>query len=905
VSARWERLQELFHAAQRLPPDERAQFLARETADDPALRQEVEQMLVPPTPGDGLLAAIRDDAAGLLDELLPQPGERLGPYRILASLAEGGMGTVFVAARDDEQYEKRVAIKCLAAPLAGPRTAERFRHERQILADLDHPGIAHLLDGGITPKNLPYLVMELVEGTPIDSYCRAAALDLRQRLVLFRRVCEAVAYAHSKLVLHRDLKPQNILVRNDGAPKLLDFGIAKVLTPEGLDAPPGLTRLGERLLTPEYASPEQLRGEPLATASDVYSLGVVLYELLVGERPYELRQRNLAEIERVVRETEPEPPSARMARRRGASARAQQRELAGDLDNIILKALEKDPARRYATVGQLSDDLDRYLAGYPVLARPATLRYRVAKYVRRHRLALGVAAGVGVALLAFGIAMAAAARQAARERDRAAAVSTFLTELFQIADPSEARGNSVTAREVLDRAATRLGADESVAPATRAALLETMGSVYRGLGLPRAAGPLFDRALGLRQELEGPASPAIAHLLDQVASVHQENGDYAAAEEVFRRALALRRSIFGERHLETAKSENNLGLLLYQRGQPKAAEELHLLSLATRRALAGTESDAVGISLNNLALARFARDDVAGAADLNRQALALSRRLHGDDHPGTANDMANLAYVLSELGEFAEAEALHREALAVRRKVLGPDHPELARSLKHLGTLLQKLGRFEEAGAALREGLAIRRRASGERHPLVAVDAMNLGLLALERGELAAAEEILRPTVARLPELFGASHTTTAQGRANLASVLVARGSLDEAERLFAQALTALEQGAGPEHTATARALLQRAALGRARGDLAAARADAERALAIYRKSPRPRDLRLAAALADLAATAEQESKRDEARKLLEQALTIRRPVLPPGHPSLVATEAALARLAANLPPQP
>jgi serine/threonine-protein kinase len=462
-------------------------------------------------------------------------GKRIGPYRLVGKLGEGGMSTVYLAEREDEQYRRQVAIKVVRSAFAGEDQLRRFRAERQILASLDHPGIARLYDGGATEEGLPYLVMEYIEGEPIDDFCDRRRLTIAQRIELFRAVCSAVHYAHQNLVVHRDLKPGNILVTTAGLPRLLDFGIAKLLTPELLPAGPVTTVAWLRLMTPYYASPEQILGKPVTTGSDVYSLGLLLYKLLTGRLPRRFAGQAPAAIERVVTEEEPEKPSAAVgrggrdgpegpptpeagqleavARARGVRPAQLRRLLAGDLDTVVLSALRRDPQRRYGSAEQLSEDLRRHLEGLPVLAHPDSLPYRAGKFLRRHRLAVGAAAAI--LLLAVGAAVAFALQSArlARERDRAERervkaqrVAEFLEEVFSLSHRADPRIEPMTALEVLERGARKLD-QMGDQPQIQAALMHTMGRIYRDLGRFEQAAPLLERALAARTKLP-EAEPA-------------------------------------------------------------------------------------------------------------------------------------------------------------------------------------------------------------------------------------------------------------------------------------------------------------------------------------------------------------------------------------------------------------
>ncbi len=533
---RWDRLQQLFYAASGMEAQKRRAFLEAECPADPSLRMQVESLIFSggQTAATGLFDSLQILAAAAV---AVTPGERIGNYEVIRELGRGGMGSVFLAVRADDQYRKQVAIKLMSLAMAGPEMQARFRAERQILADLDHPNIARMLDGGATPSGLPYVVMEYIDGPPIDRYCRENRLSVAQRLGLFRQLCDAVMYAHRNLVIHRDIKPANVLVSPDGAPKLLDFGIAKLVNEEV-----ALTRIHERLMTPEYASPEQARGEAITTASDVYSLGVLLYELLTGHRPFEVEGRTAVEIQNTICDTEPVRPSERGPR-----------ELRGDLDNIVLMAMRKEPLRRYPSVDQFSEDIRRYLDGFPVVAREDTWGYRTGKFVRRHRWSVTAAAVFLSLLIAFGVAMALLAKRVASERDianierrDAEQVSQFLIDSFRLADRSGTQGRTLTAQEVLDRGSERIFKQLADQPVVRAKMMNTMGQVYESLGLYDRAQLLLSNALATNPTVETLSS--LGHLANT-------KGDFATAEAWYRKALA--RQIGQRRSRANGRSESH------------------------------------------------------------------------------------------------------------------------------------------------------------------------------------------------------------------------------------------------------------------------------------------------------------------------------------------------------------
>ena len=712
---RWRQIDSLFAAALERPAGERDAFLAAACQGDAELLREVEELLA----ADQESATFLERPAGELLGFVPELEGRLGPYRLLRRLGDGGMGTVYLARREDEHYERDVAIKVIRSGVQSPEALHRFFAERQILARLEHPNIARLYDGGSTEDGRPYLVMELVEGVPVDEYCDAHQLSIDQRLDLFRRICSAVQYAHQNLLVHRDLKPANILVTAAGEPKLLDFGIAKRLEP-GASTVPNMTQTGLRMMTPVYASPEQVRGEAIATTSDVYALGVLLYELLAGRSPYRVVNGLPHEIERAICEQEPERPSVALfravagapspeeiARSRGTRPHGLQRRLRGDLDNIVLMALRKEPLRRYGSAAQLARDLESHLQSLPVMARPDTLPYRARKFVRRHRA--GVAAAAVVVLLVAGFigSLIVQGRRIAQERDKARYSLTFLLDTFKDADPYHTKGERLTADEIMTRGSERISRDLSGQPDVQAALMDAIGEVERGLGRYDRAEPLLERALALRSATFGPSSPEAADSLEHLGRLKQDRSAYAEAEELLRRALEIKRNRLGDRRLETAKTLNQLGELLVAKGRPTEAEKLHREALSIAMRVEGAVGPTVAESLLSLAKAKKALGNYAAAERIARQALVVEHRILGPQDPALYRFQTNIGEVLIDAGKFKEAEGLLRASLRAQRRILGPEHPDLAMTLTHLATALCRPGRRAESEAVHREALAV------------------------------------------------------------------------------------------------------------------------------------------------------------------------------------------------------
>jgi serine/threonine-protein kinase len=794
----WQEVRGLVQEALDLPTEERRAFLAAACASDEQRRQV-----------EDLLAAER--AAGELFELPAlgdawEPGDvpRVGCYRLLRELGRGGMSTVYLARRDDEAFEKRVAVKVLREDVRSDDLLRRFHTERQILADLDHPFIARLLDGGQTAAGRPYLVMEYVEGEPIDAYCDRRGLGVDERVELFRSVCAAVQYAHQNLVVHRDLKPSNVLVTADGTPKLLDFGIAKLL---GSDPAGGLradvTQTWHRVLTPQYASPEQVKGEPITTASDVYSLGVVLYELLSGRLPYRFERRTPTEIERLVCEQEPPWPSAAVE----GSAPIRRR-LEGDLDHIVMKALRKEPGARYPTVDQLSEDLRRYRVGAPVTARQGNVLYRTGKFLRRHRVGVGVAAAFLVLVLGFAATTAVQSRRILEERDRALQeraavmlarqraeeVSSFLVALFELSDPAKKLDRAVTARELLDRGAARIADELRGQPQLQAELMRTMAEVYEGQGLDAKAEALLRDALdiqrpSLRENDFCAQRHQVAKTLHALAGVLLSKGEHEDAENTQREALASYHELFPAGSAELGTALNRMGSILRLRSDYPAAERFLRDGLAMLRASPEPDEEDVADGLRQLAYVLYLRSGYAESADAYRQAIALRRELFGDQHPELAPLLSDFALLLNRMHLYEEALGIQQRALAIYQRHFGDEHPDVATLDNNLAGTLVELGRYEEAEGYARKSLALDRRLRGRDYFGSGAALLTLARIRFLQGDLDGAEPYYRQALKVIHRTLGDRHPHGAHPLLWLGRVELARGRPAKAEPLLRQAL--------------------------------------------------------------------------------------------------------------------
>ncbi|MFM9995662.1 MAG: protein kinase domain-containing protein [Phycisphaerales bacterium] len=735
---RLKRVEEVYFGVSALPPPERQARLDALCNGDAELRQEVLDLLEhEPAVGEflerpavALPGSALDPGAGsapVKDDLI---GATLASWKIERRIASGGMGTVYFGIRDDGQFQQQVAIKVVKRGMDSEELIKRFRRERRALAALNHPNIARLLDGGMAPDGRPYLVMEYVPGEPIDLYCNRKRLTIPERLQLFRTVCDAVRAAHRTLIVHRDLKPGNILVTDDGVPKLLDFGIAKLVG--GVEATRTID--AERRLTPEYASPEQAAGLPLTTSTDVYSLGVILYKLLCGRLPYRFVTKTSAEIERVIRQEPAAPPSGaamhrtwpslvreapeggpdadRVAHGRQTTPGRLRRALRGDLDNIVLMALRKEPERRYASVEQFGADIERFLQGMPVAARPDTFRYRTSKFVRRHAAAVLVGAGIAALLAVAVVAIAWQGQVAARERDaaylardQAEEVVKFLRDMLSSGDSAASR--DVTVRTVLDRTAMAIEGQLAKDPLVQAAVRSTIAHSYLALGVLDEAERHMRAAYRTRLGRLGEDHHDVAESKLDLAALLNARRKYAEAETLLRESLEMHRRQRGPDNPDTGRVLNDLGAVLWSQGKLGEAAAAHEGALRVRRLAYGDESLPVAESLSTMAAVRTQRNDHAGAAELSADALRIRRKLLPSEHPLVRRSIFDLAAAEGRAGNLARAEELLGEAVLLSEGAVGPDHLDVGRCLHSLGAVRLQQGRWAEAEPVLRRGVLL------------------------------------------------------------------------------------------------------------------------------------------------------------------------------------------------------
>ena len=787
---RWRQIDALFAGALEHSPAEREDFLEVECAGDPELRRAVEELLANDAEAGDFLESPALAAAGDVDpdSGRARAGDFIGPYRIERELDRGGMGSVYLAYRADDAYQRQVAIKLLDR--ASEAMVRRFRGERQILASLDHPHVAGLFEGGETPDGRPYLVMEYVDGVPIDEYADREELSVERRLTLFLKVCSAVHYAHQNLVVHRDIKPSNVLVNAAGEPRLLDFGIAKLLDPEAFPLTLDQTATGVRPMTPHYASPEQVRGGTITTASDVYSLGVLLYKLLTGRLPHRLSGLSVLEVERVLAEETPVKASV------AARPRPAARRLAGDLDNIVAMALRREPGRRYGSAEQLAQDIERHLTGRPVMARRDTFGYGMSVFLRRNKVAAAVAGLILAMIVAFAVSSARQAAETARQRDRAQLerdkarqVSAFLVDIFQEVDPWKASKRDLTVRAALDRGAVKIERELESQPEVRAALQETIGTVYINLGLHEQAAPHLEAALETMQSHLGEAHPDIAIATAKVATVYRRRVKYEEAERLYRRALEILEATETESLLETSAVHVNLSRLYRVQGRFAEAQEHAERALAILEDSPRPEPLEIAKVLNALAGVATRQGDPATATGHLERALDLQLRSGAEISLQTAAIYANLGVLQLEAGAHSEAERLLERSLELHRQLLEEPHPTIAGLFVVMGNLAKARENRELAEQHLRRALDGYEQFLGGEHDLVANCLYYLGLVVFEQGRAGEAEPLLERSLAIREKALGPDHHFVAEGLRGLGQLAAAQNRHAEAEQLFLRAL--------------------------------------------------------------------------------------------------------------------
>jgi eukaryotic-like serine/threonine-protein kinase len=896
---RWQRISPVLDAALDLPAAARGAYLDGACGADAGLRREIEELLAAGEAGGSFLeASALTRAAPLLaavamDAPPPEGERRAGAYRLLETLGEGGMGTVHLADRVDGQFEQQVAVKVLKQGLVGDDARRRFLRERQILARLAHPGIARLLDGGVTEEGAPFFVMERVHGRPLTIFCDDERLGVDARLRVFLEVCDAVHDAHRNLVVHRDLKPSNILVDAAGRVKLLDFGIAKLLDEGGADP----TRTTLRAMTPEYASPEQVRGDHVTTATDVYSLGVVLYEILAGQRPYRVARGSAADLERAILGQDPPRPSTSAASGPGLPGLAPRdvgRRLRGDLDGIVMQALQKAPERRYPSADALAADIRRHLGGLPVTARGDHLRYRALQFVRRHRTPVAAASLVVLALVGGLLGTLWQARRAAAEARKASAAKDFLKSVFAASDPAKAQGRALTAKELLDDGARRIETELSGQPEVRSEVRRLIASVYVQLGEYEQARPLLAAELADQRRRAGSRSLAVAEVLADLGEASWLLDRYDEARSLYDEALAIQVERRGPRATAVAELLAKTGGALSDLGDLAGAEETFGRALAIFAETGRAESREAVEAREGLGVTLASADRFAEAVALQAAVAGWRERHLGPSHPGTLTSRYNQGAYLLELGRTQEAASVLEGVLEERRRILGPRHDHVALTLKTLASAWDAAGRTDEALPLADEAVAIHREVAGAESVQTVLAVLLRARLRARTARLADAQRDCREALALVAANgnFGARRVAAAYSSCGVVSAEA--GRLGEADARLERAVAGF-RAAGLQGAVLARALDAWGDVARRRGRAAQAVELGREAVSIQLRVSGPDSPRLALYRVHAGTALWAAGRRDEGERLLRDGVAATQRAFPGGHFDLATGRFLLA----------
>ncbi len=853
----WNRVREVFADALEVAQADRLDFIRKACDGNEAMYHEVVSLLDADANTHDIL---KGQAYDLLKKVSEDPEyEHIGSYQLLELLGVGGMGKVYLARRNEGGFEQSVALKLVRNNLNTERAAERFRAERQILAKLHHPNIAQLYDGGFTKDGLPFFTMEYVDGVPVTDYCNQQRLSIAERLRLFMDICAAVHYAHQNLIVHRDIKPGNILVTADGQVKLLDFGIAKFMTlDKEQDA---LTREGERILTPFYASPEQILGEAVTTASDIYSLGAVLYQLLTGKRPFQGDDATPFVLHQQITEEEPPRPStaitdhahvdgsdqtSEVAFRPGTAVGEIRRQLSGDLDNICLMALRKEPDRRYESAAQLAADIQNYLGNRPVNARPATWGYRTAKFIARNRVATAISTLAVLVLISmasfYTVNLRAERDKAQLEARKSAQISGFLSDLFDVSDPENSLGETITARELLDRGAREVEYGLAEQPGVQADMREEIGNVYRKLGLYDQSEPLIRKSLEQRRELFGNVHQDVAESLASLGWLLVDQGKYEEAAETFSMSREIYQKLYGENNIRAIEMESLLGrVYTLQRkdslalvhleasfleakavlgadnpelthymgdlasgyknyGQYDEAESIMREVLTIRKDAYGDQDPRVASILYRLGRLMYVRRDLAQADSCFQASYEVQRQIYGPDHPAVADLMQNMAEVAKSRRDYPRADSLFRESLAIRLRAYGEEHPSIATTKDYIARILRRQKRYDEAMTWHQEALELKVKLLGREHPSVGNTLNNIGRVLQYRGDLQGALKITKEALDIYEKATVRTNPNAATIRHNYARLLRDVGRYEESALFLEESIETQRIIVGPEH---------------------------------------------------------------------------------------------------------
>ena len=805
---RFSKTQELFDLALEMNISEQEKFLNEMCKDDQELKNEVLSLLKSFNNNDDFLEKPLELTAET-SEILTDPfiGKQIGKYIIDSEAGFGGMGVVYAGYRNDKEFEQKVAIKILKHGITSDYLLKRFQIERQTLANLQHRFIAKLLDGGSTDDGLPYLVMEYIEGTPITEYCGKNKLSIDGQIELFRKVCMAVQYAHQNLIIHRDIKPGNILVINDGTPKLLDFGIAKLIDEDLIEEDGGLTKTGVWHLTPEYSSPEQINGSRITTASDIYSLGVLLYKLLTGEQPYRIKNLSPIAISKFIEKENITKPSDKVKQKIETNSgndktkfsevnyEKNSLQLKGDLDNIILKAMDKDPERRYASVQQFSEDLNRYLIGLPVIAQKDTTTYRLSKFIRRHKIGFSSSVGFALLLIFSLIAISWQANIASKERDKTRleaqkteAVNTFLQGMLSSVDPSEI-GRDVKVYDILEKAGEDIETNLKDQPEVEASLRSTLGNTYVNLGEYDKAKPFLDDALAINKKIYGNESKETAYSLHDLGLYFDWVGDYKKADSIYSISINILRKVLQHPTKQFSNVLNDQALIKMYYGKNDAAKKLFNEALDVALQSHGEKDKNTAVIMNNLALNYTDAGDLDKAEKYYKKSLSINIELLGENRPEVGTIYNNLAYLYSLKKDYKLAEEYLEKSYKLKLNLKGKDHPDVGLALNNLGVINIRMGNYDKAEKYQLDALKQYRKTLDSDHPYIALSQYWLGKIYLETGKFDIAEGYLRKSLKTRIKKFPAENKDIWRSKSELGICLLKQKKYSEAEKLITTSL--------------------------------------------------------------------------------------------------------------------
>ena len=815
--ARFNKIKSIFEQALEIESARRERFLDDKCGFDTELKKEVQTLLNAYENSDDFLEVATSENSGeTINNNLKDPfiGKHIGPFLIENQAGIGGMGIVYEGKRDDKEFEQKVAVKILRQGFTTEYLLKRFQNERQTLANLQHPNIARLLDGGKTDDGLPYLVMEYIDGIPLTEYCDEIKLTIKERLELFRTVCGAVQYAHQNLVVHRDLKPGNILVNKYGRPKLLDFGIAKLLDEDLTEESIGLTKTGVWHLTPEYASPEQIKGDTITTTSDIYSLGVMLYQLLTGHQPYRITSSSPVAISKIITEEKIVKPSEKfqeteeIATADGttkeitpesiSSTRKEKAEkiyhhLKGDIDNIILKAMHKDPSRRYLSVEQFSEDIRRHLVGIPVIACKETVGYRLSKFIQRHKVGFTLSSLLIVLLVISIITISWQANVASEERDNARIeakkferVNMFLQGMLSSVDPNEL-GRDVKVYDILEKAADDIKTELKDQPEIEADINRTLGNTYVSLGEYDQAKPHLYNYLSINENLYGTESKQVAQSLHDIGLYYHWIGDYNLADSLYSKALTIYRKVLTEPTLALAENLNDYAIIQSDLGAYDKAEELFRESLVIFQNIDGERNRNVASVMNNLAIALHYKNDLEEAEKYYLKAQEIFIELFSENHPEVGSTYNNLAFVYMDKDNYEKAEEYFYKSYEIKITLKGEDHPDVGLALNNLGAINFSKGDYETAKNYLLRAIQQHQKALPEDHAWRSLSHFWLGKVYLESSEFSNAEKNLRKSLSIREKILPPGHNSISVTKGELGISLLKQSNYSEAEKYLVE----------------------------------------------------------------------------------------------------------------------